>query len=319
MKRRHFLSAGAASAVGVGTRAQSPHPIRFVAGFQAGGSTDVLARIVATALQGILGRSVIVDNRPGAGGRLAMELVRAAKPGEHVFVVAPQGSLTLFPHLYKNLRYNPVDDFTPISRLITFDYALTVGPGTPARSLAEYVSWAAAHPADATYSSAGAGTTPHFVGVAFHRAAGAPGTHVPYKGSAQALPDLLSGRVPAMFATMADSLQQHRSGQLRIIGTAGAERSTLLPEVQTFQEAGIPMTVPGWNGLYGPMGIPAAKLADFNTAVQKALMTPLVITKLAGLGMVSAPSTSSELVALQKQEFAFWGPIVKNSGFTPEE
>ena len=248
-----------------------------------------------------------------------MELVRAAKPSEDVFVVAPQGSLTLFPYVYKNLRYNPADDFTPVSRLITFDYALTVGPGTPARNLAEYVSWVAAHPTNAIYSSAGAGTTPHFVGVAFHRAAGVPGTHVPYKGSAQALPDLLSGRVPAMVATMADSLQQHRAGQLRIIGTAGAERSTLVPEVQTFQEAGIPVVVPGWNGLYGPKGIPASRLGDFNAAVQKALATPLVITKLLGLGMVSAPSTSSELAELQKREFTFWGPIVKSSGFNPEE
>ena len=319
MKRRHFLSAGAASMVGVGAWADAQPPIRLLAGFQAGGSTDMLARIVAAALKDVQGRSVIVDNRPGAGGRLAMELVRASKPGEDIFVVAPQGSLTLFPYVYKNLRYDPVDDFTPISRLITFDYALTVGPGTPARNLAEYVSWVAAHPANAIYSSAGAGTTPHFVGVAFHRAAGAPGAHVPYKGSAQALPDLIAGRVPAMVATMADSLQQHRTGQLRIIGTAGAERSTLVPEVQTFQEAGIPVVVPGWNGLYGPKGIPAARLADLNAAVQKALMTPQVITKLLGLGMVSAPSTSSELAALQKQEFLFWNPIVKSSGFKPEE
>lgn len=319
MKRRHFLGAGLASVVGASTWAQSQQPIRFVTGFQAGGSTDTLARTVAAALQDVLGRSVIVDSRPGAGGRLAMELVRAAKPGEDVFVVAPQGSLTLFPYVYKNLRYDPVDDFTPVSRLITFDYALTVGPGTPARNLAEYVNWAAAHPANATYASAGAGTTPHFVGVAFHRAAGAPGTHVPYKGSAQALPDLLSGRVPATVATMADTLQQHRAGQLRIIGTAGAERSTLVPEVQTFREAGIPVVVPGWNGLYGPRGILAAQLADFNAAVQKALMNPQVITKLLGLGMVSAPSTSAELAALQKQEFTFWGPVVRTSGFKPEE
>ena len=319
MKRRQLLTAGVASAVGAGAWAQLQQPIRFVTGFQAGGSTDVLARTVAAALQGVLGRSVIVDSRPGASGRLAMELVRAARPGDEVFVVAPQGSLTLASYVYKNLRYNPVDDFTPISRLITFDYALAVGPGTPARTLAEYVRWATAHPKEATYASAGSGTTPHFVGVAFHRAAGAPGTHVPYKGSAQALPDLLSGRVAATIATLADSLQQHRAGQLHIIGTAGAERSTLVPEVQTFREAGIPVVVPGWNGLYGPKGMPAAQLADLNAAVQKALVDPGVTAKLLGLGMISAPSTSSELAALQKQEFSFWGPIVKTSGFTPEE
>lgn len=319
MKRRHFLSAGAVSLVGVGTWAQAQQNIRFVTGFQVGGSTDLLARTIAAALQDILGRSVIVDNRTGASGRLAMELVRAAKPGEDVFVVAPQGSLTLFPHIYKNLRYDPVEDFTPISRLITFDYALTVGPGTPARSIAEYVNWAAAHPTNATFASAGAGTTPHFVGVAFHRAAGASSTHVPYKGSAQALPDLLSGRIPATVATMADTLQQHRTGQLRILGTAGAERSTLTPEVQTFREAGIPVVVPGWNGLYGPKGVPSDRLADLNAAVQKALMNPDVIAKLLGLGMVSAPSTSLELTALQEQESAFWRPVVKSSGFTAEE
>lgn len=319
MKRRNLVVGATASLLGCGARAQSEQPIRVVVGFQAGGSTDALGRVVAFALQEVLGRSVIVDNRPGAGGMLAMDVVRAAKPGDDVYVVTPQGSVTLFPYVYRNLRYDPVGDFTPVSRLISFDYALTVGPGTPARTLEEYVRWAAANPDKATFASAGAGTTPHFVGVAFHQKAGASATHVPYKGTAPALPDLLSGRMPATFAPLADTLQYHRAGKLRIIGTAGAERSVFLPDVRTFKEAGISVVVPGWQGLYGPKDMPARQLAELNAAMKKALGAKSVDAKLMDLGMTAAPSSSAELAAVQKQEFAFWGPVVKSSGFKPDE
>jgi len=321
MQRRAFtLAALATSALGRVAPAQAQSPvIRLMVGFQAGGSFDTLARILAPSLQEHAGRQVVVENRTGAAGRLAMETVRDLKGSGDALVVTPQGAVTLFPYVYKNLRYDPVKDFTPVSRLVSFDYALAVGSGTPARTLPEYIQWLKANQEKASYASPGAGTTPHFLGAGFHRAIGVQGVHIAYKGAAPGVLDLVGGRVPAMFALLADSIQQHQAGTLRVIATCGAVRSSFLPDVPTLKESGIDLVVPGWIGLYGPAQMPADLQAAYAEAVDAGMRTPAVQSRLASFAMLGAPTKPQELETLQKRELAFWEPIVKASGFTPED
>lgn len=322
MQRRTFHLAALAAPMAftaAAARAQAAAPItKLLVGFQPGGSFDILARILAQSMEQN-GKQVIVENRTGASGRLALEAVRDAKPNGEALIVTPQGAVTLFPYVYKSLRYDPVKDFTPVSRLVSFDYAMAVGPATPARTLPEYIQWLKANPDKATYASPGAGTTPHFIGVAFHRAIGVNATNVAYKGAAPAMIDIAGGRVPAMYALLADSIQQHRAGTVRVLATSGTTRSPFLPDVPTFKESGIDLVVPGWIGLYGPADMPAPLLQVFQQAVDTAMRSQAVQTRLSAFAMVGAPSTSAELATLQKTELAFWGPLVKASGFTPEE
>jgi tripartite-type tricarboxylate transporter receptor subunit TctC len=157
------------------------------------------------------------------------------------------------------------------------------------------------------------------VGAAFHRKIGVPAIHVPYKGTAPAIPDLIAGRIPAMLATLSDSLQQHRGGAVRILAVAGAERSTIVPEAETFREADIDLVVPGWMGLYGPRDLPVQLQAKLQEALQTGLNSPSVSAQLLTQGMFPATTTSVALAALQRKEFEFWGPIVRESGFTPAD
>lgn len=322
MNRRSFGIAALTSPLwgtSLSALADSGAITRLLVGFQAGGSFDTLARILAPVLQSELKRQMIVENRTGASGRIALEAARNAKPDGEAFVVAPQGAMTLFPYVYKNLSFDPVKDFTPISRLVSFDYALTVNTSIGVRNLAEYIAWLKANPGKASYASAGAGTTPHFLGVAFHRAVGVPGVHVGYRGAAAGLVDVAGGRIPAMFSLMADTIQSHRAGSLRIIATTGSARSSFLPDVPTLKESGVDVVVPGWIGLYGPAGMSAELQSTYQRAVAVAMKLPQTQERLEASAMVGAPSTSAELRELQQTELAYWGPVVKASGFTPEE
>lgn len=321
MNRREFTKIACAAPLfgsALSAYAQQPALTRLLVGFQAGGSFDTLARILAPGLQSEIGRQVIVENRAGAAGRIAIEAVRDANPNGEALVVTPQGAMTLFPYVYKDLGFNPTTDFTPISRLVSFDYALTVGPAAPVQTLPEYIEWLKANSDKADYASAGAGTTPHFIGVAFHQAIGVPGVHIAYKGAAAGLLDVAGGRVPAMFAVLADTIQQHRAKGLKVIATTGAERSTFLPDVPTLKEAGVDVVVPGWIGLYGPAGMATPVQSALQQAVSNTMKTPEVQERLASFAMVGSPSSSEELHELQRTELEFWGPLVKASGFTPE-
>ncbi len=323
MNRRSFALAAVLSplvlrSAPVGAQSSSG-PVRILVGFQPGASFDVLARLLAEPLGSAIARPVIVENRVGASGRIALEAVSSSRPTGEMVVVAPQGAMALFPHIYKDMRFDPAKDFTPITRLATYDFALTVGPGSSATSLAEYLARIKADPSRASFGSAGNGTSPHFLGVAFHQRVGVPAVHVPYKGSAPALMDVVSGQIPAMFSTVADTIEQHRAGKARIVATAGLVRSPLLPDVPTFKEMGIDMTLPGWIGFYGPAGMPADTVERYNAAVAQALGNPANAARLAQMGMTAAPSTPAELARLQRDELAMWGPVVKSSGFTPTD
>ncbi len=307
-----LLSAG----VPAGAQTQ---PIRVVVGFAPGGSVDALARLVAEALQGALGRPAIVENRTGAAGRLAVEQVKAAPPDGSMLLLAPQGPMTLFPHVFRNLRYDPGSDFVPVTRIASGDFALTIGPMVPAKDVKGFRTWLADAGSKASYGSPGAGTLPHFVGVAFGRQVGVPMTHVPYRGSALSMNDLAGGQIAAAVSPVTEALQLHKAGRVTIVATTGATRSSFVSGVPTLKEVGVDLVVPLWVAVYAPAATPQDLVDKMRDAIHAALATPAAKEKLAHLGLVPAPSGSAELLVIQRREQDMWGPIVQASGFTPAD
>ncbi|RPH46778.1 MAG: hypothetical protein EHM87_00860 [Burkholderiales bacterium] len=325
MQRRHLLGGGTAAALltALGASARPAFgqtaPVRIVLGFAAGGSVDGVGRMLAEQIGAGLGRTAIVENRTGAAGRLAIEAVKASAADGDTLLLVPQGPMTLFTHVFKSLKFDPMKDFAPISRVCIGDYALTIGPSVPAKDLAGFRDWLKSAGDRASYGSPGAGTIPHFIGVATARALGVPMTHVPYRGSALAVTDVAGGQIPCMFSPVGDAIEQHRAQRVRIVATAGSTRTPFLDGVPTLKESGIDLDVPLWYGLYAPQAVPAATLDRLRATVVAALGTPASKERLGRLGLVPAPSTAAELTALQQRESAMWGPVVKASGFTPED
>ena len=323
MQRRSALStiaASLASALAPGlAAAQSGPPVKIVVGFAPGGSVDALARQVAETLQATLGRPAIVENRAGAAGRLAIEQVKAASADGDTLLLVPHGPVTLFPHVFKSLKFDMEKNFVPVTRVATGDYALSIGPAVPAKDLPGFIAWVKTAGDKANYGSPGAGTLPHLLGVSVARAIGAPMTHVPYRGSALAMTDLAGGVVAAVLSPVTEALPLHTAGKIRIIATAGSTRSPFLQGVPTLKESGIDIDVPLWFALYAPAATPAATLARLRTAVVQSLATPAATQKMKVLGLVPAPSQPQEQLALQRAETQMWEKAVKQSGFTPED
>lgn len=325
MKRRQALVAvlqwGPASTLALaGARAAAQAATtRVVVGFAPGGSVDALARLAADALHHGLGRNAIVENRTGAAGRLAVEQVKAAPGDGSMLLLAPQGPMTLFPLVFRNLRYDPGRDFVPVTRVAAGDFALTIGPLVPAKDMKGFRQWLATAGSQASFGSPGAGTIPHFVGVAIARQIGVPMTHVPYRGSALSMNDLAGGALAATISPVTEALELHKAGRITIIATTGATRSPFVAGVPTLQELGIDLVVPLWFALYAPAATPPGLLDKMREAVHAALATPAAKERLAQLGLVGAPSGSAELLVLQRRELEMWEPVVKASGFTPAD
>ncbi len=322
MQRRFALSAivaSLASTLQPGLAAAQSGSVKIVVGFAPGGSVDALARQVAETLQAALGRPAIVENRAGAAGRLAIEQVKASNPDGDTLLLVPHGPVTLFPHVFKNLRFDMEKDFVPVTRIATGDYALSIGPAVPAKDLPGFIAWLKTAGDKASYGSPGAGTLPHLLGVSLARAIGSPMTHVPYRGSTPAMTDLAGGTVAAVLSPVTEALALHDAGKVRIIATAGTVRSPFLQGVPTLKESGIDIDVPLWFALYAPAATPAATLTRLRTAVVQWLSRPEAAQKLKPLGLVPAPSQPQEQLALQRQETQMWEKAVKASGFTPED
>ncbi len=318
--RRTLFGSSLAIALGLPgwARAQST-PIKLQVGFAAGGSLDLLARAMAEQIGLKMNRTVIVENRVGASGRLAIDLVKASKPDGDTLLVCPQGPLTLFPYIFKNLKFDPFKDLMPVSRLSTFDVAIGLGPQSGADSLPKFLAWATANPTQANFGSSGAGTLLHFSGVSISQLSGVALTHVPYKGSAPAVADLIGGTVPMVVSPLSDQLEHHKSGRIKVVAVTSPERSVLAPEIPTCKQEGIALEVPGWFALYGPAGMPNEVVDNLNRIVQESLVVPAIRERLMKMGMLPAPTSRAQTLELQRREFALWGPMVKASGFTPED
>ncbi len=323
MNRRHALGTAfrvglslALATAGAQALAQAP-TTRVVVGFAPGGSVDALARLVAEALQTGMGRTAIVENRAGAAGRLAVEQVKASAPDGSMLLLAPQGPMTLFPHVFRGLRYDPGKDFVPVTRIASGDFALTIGPMVPAKDMKGFRAWLAGAGDKASYGSPGAGTIPHFVGVAVSRQIGVPMTHVPYRGSALSMNDLAGGTIAAAVSPVTEAMELHKAGRVTIIATSGGTRTPFVDGVPTLKEAGIDLVVPLWFAVYAPAATPAALVDQMRQAIHAMLATPAAKAQLARLGLVPSPSGSAELLVVQRRESDMWAPVVQASGFTP--
>ncbi len=316
MKRRTFTLA--ALAAPLASLAQDKAPIRMLVGFPAGGSADVVARALADKLKPLLNQTVIVDNKPGAAGRVALAELRRVAPDGQTIILTPSGALVIAPYLFRNVGFDPVKDFTPIARVVTFDVAITAGPAAPAGDLKAVLAWMKANPAKANYATPGAGTVPHFAGLMLGQTARTEITHVAYKGGAPAVQDLLGGQVPLMIDTPLETIEHHRAGKLRILAVTGEARSRSLPDVPTLREAGIDMVADAYFGLYGPPGMTADTVNRVSNAVREVLRAPDLQERLYSLGLVPAYGTAQELAATQAAHYKRWEAPFKASGIAAE-
>lgn len=290
-------------------------PTRIVVGFPPGGSTDVSARLIAEKMQTTLGTNVIVDNRPGAGGRIAAQGVKESAPDGTTLMLAPFAVMVVQPAVFRSIKYDTTADFTPVGNVVSFPLALAAGPATPATNIKELIDWLRANPTQGHYGSPGAGSMPHFLGEMLGAKAGVKLTHVPFQGGAPLTNNLLGGQIPIGFDTPAEFAEHHRAGKLRILALSGGQRNARFPGVPTLREAGIDIDAVGWFGLFGPAGIPKTTLDRINGALQSALKQPDVIEKLDKLGLTTAPGTADEMVKRLAADKAAWNPVIKNSGF----
>ena len=319
IQRRHFsntLLGLSVASVWPSAHAQ-PATVKLMVGFAAGGSVDLTARALAESMRESLGRQVIVDNKPGAAGRLVVEAVKQARPDGNTLMLVPHGPMTLFPWIHRQLRYDPAKDFTPIGRVCVVDYALTTGPATSAKTLDEYLQWARDPKNKPSYGSPGAGTIPHFIGQGFTQKTRTDIVHVPYKGSALTMVDLVSGNVSLGVSPLADAIESHRNGKVKILATTGSQRSAAAKDVPTLKELGIDLVVDGWYGVYAPAGLPEAQ----QQALAKALETAVMKQEdfLQRNAMRAAPLRPEQLAQLQRTEAAQWEPWVKASGFKADD
>lgn len=306
-------------AAAAGAQVQFDRPVKILVGFPAGGTADLIARVVADKLKDSLGVPVIVENRPGAIGRIAAEAVKTAAPDGTTIMAMPIGPMAVVPHSTKNLNYDPLKDFTAIAVGATFQFAIAAGPASGAKSWREFAAWVKANPDKAAYATSGAGSLPHFFGLLLSTELGVPMLHVAYKGSAAYINDLVGGQVPAAIDTVADLSELHRAGKIRILATSGSVRSTAVPDVPTFKELGlVGVEATGWFGFFGPANMPRPIVETLNRGINKALTSPDVVEKLSKIGMDPTTSTADEFERRVGLDYTKWGAVVKASGFTSD-
>jgi tripartite-type tricarboxylate transporter receptor subunit TctC len=292
--------------------------LKIIMPYAAGGSADSIARLLAERLQVSLGRSVIVESRTGAGGRIGLIAVKQAAPDGATLLFAAGGQIFLQPHLEPNIGYDPFADLLPISQIMKFDQGLAVGPQTPAKSLQELIGWFRSNPNQAVYGSPGVGTAAHFVGAEFARLSKLDLRAVAYRGTSAALPDLMAGRVPMYVAATPELMEHNKTGGIRIIATTDEARSPLLPEVPTFRESGIDLLAPAWFAVYAPAKTPSRIAERLNRAIVAVVQAPDIRARVLALGYQPTGTTAAELMALQRADYDRWGLVVKASGFRLE-
>jgi tripartite-type tricarboxylate transporter receptor subunit TctC len=292
--------------------------IRILLGFPAGASSDLLTRLLADQMRTALGQAVIVENRTGAGGQLANEAVKNAAPDGTTLLMTPVATMSIYPHSYRSLRYDPFNDFEPLAHLANFQLALGVSAKVPAKTIAEYVALVKKDSKWGYYASAAPGSIPHFFGVMFARAAGLEMTHVPYKGTAQVLQALAAGEIAAATTLAADIGSLARSGKARILATTGAQRSPTFPDVPTFKETGFDIEGTGWYALFAPAKIPRGVATRLSGAAIDAMRSSSLRLRLESIGVEPTGLGPRELAAIMKRDYERWGPVIRASGFKPE-
>jgi tripartite-type tricarboxylate transporter receptor subunit TctC len=292
--------------------------VKFIVGFPAGASLDTMTRLVADRMRVSLGQPVVVENRPGAAGQIAMSAVKSAAPDGLTLVMTPLVTVVTAPHIYANLPYNAFADFAPVSHAANFLFGFAIGPAVPANSLADFVALVKKDVKYGNYASAGTGSLPHFFSLLFADTAGIKMNHIGYKGTAPAMTDLLGGQISAFMGTVSDIAGQHKAGKVRVLATSGAKRARELPDVPTFRELGFNIEGGGWYAAYAPAKTPKDVVDRLAGAINAAIQAPEVREKLEGLGMEPTGLGPAELGRIHKADYDKWGPVIKASGFKPE-
>jgi tripartite-type tricarboxylate transporter receptor subunit TctC len=293
-------------------------PIRFIVGFAPGGGNDILARMVGQKLTEQFGQSVVIDNRPGAGGNVGAELVSRALPDGYTILMM-SSSHPIQGLLKRGLTYDPIRDFTPVAQLANYPYLLVIHPAVKAKSVMELVALAKSRAGQLNFVSSGNGSGSHLAGELFKIASGAEIVHVPYKGTAQAITDLLGGRVQIMFSPMPAVLPQVKSGHLRALAVTGKKRSPALPDMLTVAEAGVAnFEVSPWYGVLAPARAPHAIVTTLNAKIQLILKMPDIGERLAMEGAEPVASTPESFARLINDEYAKWSKVIKQTGLTAE-
>jgi len=300
--------------------AETRGPMRFVVGFPPGGGGDMLARTLAEQLKSAY-EPLVVDNRPGAGSRIALEYVKNAKNDGSVLIFAPDFTLTMFPHIYSHLSYDPLRSFTPVATLAESVIALTVGPLVPdsVKTLSDYVRWVKQGPKVAHYGTGGAGSLMDIAGKLFGRAAGIEVNHVAYRGGAPAIQELVGGQIPAAITGVLEPREFVRAGKLRVLATSGPRRWRTYPDVPTFVEAGYrDLMIVSWFALLAPADTSAPIIERINAQVNSALNSPAVTRTFDEFGVDAVVSKPAETAALIRKDHNRWGEVIRSLGYVPE-
>jgi tripartite-type tricarboxylate transporter receptor subunit TctC len=328
MDRRIFTQASMVAAITAALTpsafAQSAMPfeqVKVLYGFPPGSAGDICARRVAEKFGGTpyTKNAGVIDSKPGASGQIALNLLKNAPADGSVLAMTPFSAISLYPHIFKNLQYKPFEDFTPVGTSSMIHHGLAVGPMVPAsvKTVKDFLAWAKANPAQASYGSPAAGSTPHFIGALLGLNSNVELKHVPYRGSVPGVTDVVGGQIAAMVTPHGDFIPNHKAGKMRIIATSGKTRSPFVPEVATFAEQGFPeLTVEEWFGFYAPAKTPANVVAAANAAINAALKDKSVLDSFQVVGLIPHGGTPADQLKSSQVELERWGPLIKRIGFT---
>lgn len=313
-----ILSAAALAVCGTASAQTYPvKPVRIINPFSPGGSLDLVARLLAKSMSSELGQQFIVENRPGAGGTIGVDLVAKSPPDGYTLLIV-QSSITVNPSLQPKIPYDPVRDFAPISKVSSYMFFLVAHPSLPVRSVKELIALAKSRPGQINYASVGVGSGTHLSGELFGHMAGVKLMHIPYKGTGQVMPDLLGGQIALTFGST--SVVPHvKQGKLVAIGVTGAKRAAVLPDTPTVAESGLPgYEVTAWNALFAPTGTPQTIVGRLNELTRKHMAQPDAKSVMDAQGLDADTSTPAELGNLVKSELVKWARVIKLAGIRPE-
>jgi len=289
------------------------HPIKLIVCLPAGGGVDTVSRIIAEKISKILGQPVVVENKGGQSGNLGTEFVYAAEPDGYTLLASQPAPITTAPLLFKKLNFDPTK-FEPVAVMSAISNTLLVRPDFPAKDVKEFIAYVKANPGKVTYGSQGNGTTSHLTGAMFDAATGTKMNHIPYKGTAPAINDLIGGHIDVMFNELATSIELHKGGRAKLLAVTSAKRVPELPDVPTMEEAGVPNFISDtWNAISAPPKTPKAIVAKLNAAVNEALQDPDVKAQYERMRLTAVGGTPENMAKIVKDDTARWGAVIKSA------
>ncbi|MDP3619793.1 MAG: Bug family tripartite tricarboxylate transporter substrate binding protein [Ramlibacter sp.] len=324
--RRDFVKSSAALAalgatgLSLPARAQNLDLAKVLCGFPPGGTSDAISRRIAEKLRGGYANNVVVENKPGAGGQIAITLLKDSPADGSTLLLTPSSMLSIYPYVYKSLPYKPLEDVQPVSLACYFNHAFGVGPAVPesVKTIKDFLAWAKENPTKANYGSPGAGSMPHLIVALLNKLTGQDLKHIPYRGSAPGIQDLLGGQISAMSSPVGDYLPYLKTGKLRLLAISGQNRSRFVPDVATYRQQGFPVTVREWYGVFLPGKATPEVVRRAAAYLQPALAQPDLISSMAQVGMEVESSSPQVLGDLLRADAEEWRRLIKQIGFTPE-